>query len=427
MTIGIILAAGKGSRFGSKSKLFVELCGQYVLDYPINLCKELRIEEINLVVKDREEDLDKCNIEGCNIILQSDKKGTGGATLSAVEKFQKPINGNVVILLGDCPLVLENTISQALNKLDNYDLIIGGVKSDSDHSYGRIISKNGTILSIEESSVKSEITEFRNAGWMVCNGKYLNDLLRKIPLINGEYYLTECVRIANEFDLRVGMIEVSEDIGINTKLDYINASSVLQKRFRENAINKGVLMMDPDAVYFSAKTTFEDDVQIDPYVTFKGNVKLQSGSHIKSFSSIESSTIGQNAKIGPFANLRNGTIVGEKVEIGSFVETKKSVFKKQSKAKHLSYIGDADIGEGSNISAGVVFCNYDGVNKNKSKVGKNVFLGANSSYIAPLELGDNSQIGAGSVITKNVKDNSLAVARSKQNEYKIINKNRSKD
>lgn len=424
MTIGIILAAGAGSRFGEKSKLFIDLCGQPVLDYPINICRELKFNTINLVVNSCSSELYKCDIEDCNVIFQSEQRGTGAAVRAVVSSS---MDENIVILLGDCPLVTKEVIRQAIDKLHVNDLVIGGVRANIAHQCGRIVLQENKVLAVEESSVRKDITAFRNAGWLVCKGEYLHNLLEKIPMINGEYYLTECVRIANEFGLTVGMVEVSEDIGINTKLDYVHASSVLQKRFRENAISSGVIMPDPGSVFFSAKTSFENDVEIEPYVIFKGNVELKRGSCIKSFSSIESSVIGEDAVIGPFANIRNGTIVGEKVQIGSFVETKESVFKYGSKAKHLSYVGDAYVGERTNIAAGVVFCNYDGVKKNKVVIGSDVFLGANSAYVAPLKVGSGAQVGAGSVITKDVQDGSLAVARAKQKAYKIIKKSGSGD
>ncbi|QEK38326.1 NTP transferase domain-containing protein [Candidatus Cytomitobacter primus] len=415
--IGIVLAAGSGTRFGKKSKLFVDLCGQRVLDYPINLCKDLGIKNINLVVKKGLEALDMLDVSQCNIYVQSDKKGTGAAVQAVISES---INDDILILLGDCPLVDKITIQKALNKLEDNVIVIGGVQSESsnNHSYGRIKLEHNNVMKIEEATVSCDNTKFRNAGWMLCKGKYLHDFLRQIPVIHGEYYLTECVRIANDMGFKVGMVESESDIGINTRNDYVNVVQILQNKFRMNAIDKGALMLDPTSVYFSANTVIEHEVQIDPYVVFKKDVILKSGSTIKSFSHIESSVVGANSVIGPFANIRSGTYMDENVEIGAFVETKNSYIGSNTKAKHLSYIGNADIGENVNIGAGSVFCNYDGLKKNKSIIGDNSFLGANTSYVAPIDIGSNVKVGAGSVVTKNVSSKCLVVARADQKEYK---------
>ncbi len=412
MTIGIILAAGSGTRFGKKSKLFVDLCGQRVIDYPINLCKKLNLSSINLVVKDKSQFQD----EQYDLYEQSnDQKGTGAAVKAMISE---ELSENVLILLGDCPLVDESVIRAALNKLKESDLVIGGVPSKGKHSYGRIKCEGDEVVAIEEASVYKNETPFRNAGWMLCKGKHFHKLLSEIPLIHGEYYLTECVRIAHQSGLKVRMVESKCDIGINTQKDYCDVVEKLQNKWRSAALEKGVSMLDPSSVYFSYDTIVEADVRINPHVVFKRGVMIKSGTEIQSFSQIEDSCIGEDCIVGPFANIRSGTVLGQNVQIGSFVETKNSKFSNGSKAKHLSYVGDAEIGAGSNVGAGVVFCNYDGKNKNKSVVGDNSLLGANSSYVAPIVIGNDVQVGAGSVITKDVKSQCLAVTRAEQKQYR---------
>ncbi len=417
MTIGIILAAGSGTRFGETSKLFIDLCGQRVIDYPINLCKELDFKSINIVLKDKSmfSEIETSNLQAKIHLHEQTHKGTGGAVKSVICEES---NDDIVVLLGDCPLVEKEDIKKALNKLNEYELVIGGLKSEGPHSYGRIIFEKNKMISIEEKNIHQNETKFRNAGWMVCKGQNFHKILNNIPIINHEYYLTECIRIANKMGFSTGMIETNNDIGINTTEDYVKAVESLQDKFRMHALKNGAIMIDPKSTFLSCNTIIEESVILNPNITIKGNVKIKKGSEIKSFSHIEDSIIGENCVVGPFANMRSGTTLENNVNIGCFVETKNSLFSRSSKAKHLSYIGDASIGKETNIGAGVIFCNYDGKQKNKSTVGDNSFLGANSSYVAPIEIGNNVKVGAGSVVTKNIESNCLSVSRAEQKEFR---------
>ena len=205
---------------------------------------------------------------------------------------------------------------------------------------------------------------------------------------------------------------------MNKLLNKSNSYRLSQEVLRNKALKKGVNLIAPETIFLSSDTSFGKNVTIEPYVVLGPRVKVGDNSHIKSFSYIEGTKIEKNVLIGPYARLREGTVLKDNSKIGNFVETKKSIINKNSKANHLSYIGDTTIGKNSNIGAGTITCNYDGVKKSKTKIADNVFIGSNSSLVAPISIDKNSLVGAGSVITKNVKKKSLALTRSQQIEVK---------
>ena len=212
----------------------------------------------------------------------------------------------------------------------------------------------------------------------------------------------------------------------NNKLNKVNAYRLSQEKLRNKALLKGVNLVAPETIFLSADTTFGKNVTIDPYVVIGPKVKIGDNSYIKSFTHMEGTKIEKNVVVGPYARLREGTILKSNSKIGNFVETKKSSININSKVNHLSYIGDTTIGKNSNIGAGTITCNYDGLKKHKTTISDNVFVGSNSSLVAPLKINKNSIIGAGSVITKNVKKNSLAVTRSSQDEVENYRRKKKK-
>ena len=204
----------------------------------------------------------------------------------------------------------------------------------------------------------------------------------------------------------------------NNKLNKANSYRLSQEVLRNKALANGVNLIAPETIFLSKDTSFGYNVTVEPYVVFGPKVKIGNNSHIKSFSHLEGTKIEKNVVVGPYARLREGTVLKENTKIGNFVETKKSVIGKNSKVNHLSYIGDTTVGKGSNIGAGTITCNYDGVNKYKTNIADNVFIGSNTSLVAPIKINKNSVVGAGSVITKNVNSKSLALTRTRQTEIK---------
>ena len=212
----------------------------------------------------------------------------------------------------------------------------------------------------------------------------------------------------------------------NNKLNKANSYRLSQEVLRNKALSKGVNLIAPETIFLSNDTTFGKNVTVEPYVVFGPKVKIGDNSHIKSFSHVEGTKIEKNVVVGPYARLRTGTVLKNNTKIGNFVETKKTNINQNSKVNHLSYIGDASIGKNSNIGAGTITCNYDGVKKSKTKISDNVFIGSNASLVAPIKIEKASVVGAGSVITKNVKKNSLALTRSSQLEIKNYNNKKKK-
>ena len=212
----------------------------------------------------------------------------------------------------------------------------------------------------------------------------------------------------------------------NIKLKKVKAYRITQEKLRNKALSKGVNLIAPETIFLSKDTIFGKNVTVEPFVVIGTKVKIGNNSHIKSFTHIEGSKIEKNVVVGPYARLRSGTILKSNTKIGNFVETKKSSINTNSKVNHLSYIGDTIIGKNSNIGAGTITCNYDGVKKSKTKISDNVFVGSNSALVAPVKLEKNSMVGAGSVITKNVKKNSLAITRSSQIEVKNYKRKKKK-
>ena len=212
----------------------------------------------------------------------------------------------------------------------------------------------------------------------------------------------------------------------NIKLKKANAYRITQEKLRNKALSKGVNLIAPETIFLSNDTTFGKNVTVEPYVVIGAKVKIGNNAYIKSFTHIEGTKIENNVVVGPYARLRSGTILKSNTKIGNFVETKKSSINSNSKVNHLSYIGDTTIGKNSNIGAGTITCNYDGVKKSKTRISDNVFVGSNSALVAPVKLEKNSIVGAGSVITKNVKKNSLAITRSSQTEVKNYKRKKKK-
>ena len=249
------------------------------------------------------------------------------------------------------------------------------------------------------------------------------DELNKIEKnsVTDEFYLTDLVKILNNQNKKIAFVEINEEeiLGVNNQIDLSNAQKISQTFLRKQAMLNGVKLIDPDSVFINFDTNIGKNVIIHPNVVFGNNVNIGSSVEIKSFSHIEDCEIQENCVIGPFARIRGNSILGKESKVGNFVEIKKSNLDQNVKINHLSYIGDSEIGSSTNIGAGTITCNYDGQNKNPTKIGKNSFIGSNSTIIAPIKIGDNVTLGAGSVFNQDVPDNTLSIGRARQ-----INKNK---
>ncbi len=418
----IILAAGKGTRMKSKKpKVLHEICNRPMLGHVLDTAAFLSPEKIITVVGDGMEEVENYIKDISEIVVQKKQLGTADAVKPALVKL-KNFKGNIIILYADTPLILKETLLQMLKKLESSDLAVLGFHPDDTAEYGRlVINENGNldkIVEYREANPYERDISLCNSGVIAIKSDLLEKYLPQITNNNskGEYYLTDIVEIANKDNKICSYVEGNQDevLGVNNRVQLSEAEYIFQQRLRYAAMLEGATLIDPSTVYLSYDTKFGEDVIIHPNVFFGPGVLVEPEVEIRSYSHIEGAKIKSGARIGPFARIRPGSEIGNNVHIGNFVEIKKSKLHKEVKIGHLTYIGDAEIGEKSNIGAGTVTCNYDGYNKYQTKIGKAVFIGSNSALIAPVNIGDKAFVGAGSTITKNVSSESLAVARNRQ-------------
>ncbi|MFP3021532.1 MAG: NTP transferase domain-containing protein [Wolbachia sp.] len=402
----VILAAGHGKRMNSSLPKVLHKIGNFsMLEHVIYNAKQLNPENIAVVVDQPLIERLKC-FEDIKLITQESTLGTGDAVKIAMRNL-KELSDIVVVQYGDTPLIKSSTITKMISCLgESNALVCLGFKTDN-KGYGRLIIENGSLREIVEAqNGRNNDEEFlANAGIMVAYTKDLHELVEKIECNNQarEYYLTDIVAIAVKSNLNVGYVIADEEeaTGINNRNDLATAEFYFQEEKRKFFTNSGVTLVAPETVFFSLDTQIGMDSIVYPYVFFGPGVKIGSG-----------------VRVGPFAKCENTTI-GDGAIIGNFVETKASDIGINTKIKHLSYIGNTQVGQGSNIGAGTVVCNYDGKKKRKTNIGSNCFIGANSSLIAPLNVHDDSLVAAGSVIVEDVPKGSLAIARERQVTKKI--------
>ncbi|WP_253301885.1 bifunctional UDP-N-acetylglucosamine diphosphorylase/glucosamine-1-phosphate N-acetyltransferase GlmU [Wolbachia endosymbiont of Psylliodes chrysocephala] len=417
----IILAAGHGRRMNSDlPKVLHKIGGFSMLQHVIYSAKQLNPENIAVVVDQPLIERLKC-FEGIQLITQESTLGTGDAVKTAMRNLKElPDSSIIIVQYGDTPLIKSSTITKMVSCLEKGKALVCLGFKTSNKEYGRLIIKDGSLREIVEAkSDKNNHEEFlANAGIMVACAKNLRELVEKIECNSSthEYYLTDIVSIAVKSNLNVDYVITGgeEATGINNRNDLIKAELYFQENKRKIFTDTGVTLIAPETVFFSLDTQIARDSVIYPYVFFGTGVKIESGAKILPFSHLKNCLIKSNAEVGPFIRIRGNTTIGNKAKIGNFVEVKTSEIGQNTRIKHLSYIGNAKVGQGSNIGAGTIVCNYDGKNKHETNIGSNCFVGANSSLIAPLNIHDKSVIAAGSVIVEDVPEKSLAIAREKQ-------------
>ena len=436
----LILAAGKGTRMKSElPKVIHEVNGIPMISKIIKVLEILKPEENILILGHKKEEVLKVVGENADYAVQTEQLGTGHAVLQAKDKL-KDYDGDVMILCGDTPLLREETLKELYKFHKDTDSVTTILTSiyNNPFGYGRIVKENGLVKAIvEEKEADAEIKKIKevNTGVYCFKGRELFEALSKITNNNekGEYYLTDVIGIQVGEGKQVQSYVLSDNIeilGVNSKVELAQASKVLRDRKNIELMEKGAILIDPATVYIEEDVEIGRDTIIYPGAVLQGKTVIGENCQILGASRIVDSILRNNIKvessviedsilengvtIGPFAHLRPKSHLKEKVHIGNFVEVKKSVLEKGVKAGHLTYLGDAQIGEDTNIGAGTITCNYDGKNKFKTIVGKNSFIGSDSMLVAPVIIGENALVGAGSVITKDVPDNSLAVSRSKQ-------------
>ena len=434
----IILAAGKGTRMHTNlPKVMQPLAGRPMIDHVITTAGKLT-NKISTIIGYKKDVLNEhlsANFKNVETFVQPELNGTAGAVKAAQKKIMD--DEDVLILYGDVPLISHESLKNALN--DNHDAVILTMIPKDPFGYGRVLKNDSGLATeiIEEKDASPEQKKINEVftGIMIIKGEMLLSSLDEVNNNNaaGEYYLTDVIKIASKKGVKINpiIVEETEVLGANTKSELHEIENIFREMKSKDLLEQGITLSDASRVDVRGDVSAGKDCLIDVNVILEGEIKLgtnvsigpncylkdvviSDNVSIEAFSHIVSTQIGADCNVGPYARLREGTVLEDQAKIGNFVETKKTKIGKGSKANHLAYLGDAEVGEDSNIGAGTITCNYDGTNKHKTKIGNKTFVGTNSSLVAPLNIGNNSYIGAGSVITKDIEDDALAVARGKQ-------------
>ena len=439
MNTAIILAAGQGTRMNSQTaKVLHKVGNKSLLQHVIDASRPL-VNSINVIIGHHSESVKKTTSnDDINWVNQKEQLGTGHAVQQAIPHIND--NSICLILYGDVPLIKTETLQILTDKAESSGFSLLSVMMENPFGYGRIIrDSNNSILSIvEQKDASKDELQVReiNTGIMAIRGSILKKYLKELEPNNsqGELYLTDIVEKAVKDNVNIASFiceSVAEVMGINDKNQLSQAERAYQQDKARDLMSKGLTIMDPKRFDCRGELSFKDDCVIDVNVVFEGdndlgkNVlispnciikasKIGDNTHILANSIIENAVIGSNTTIGPFARIRPETKIGNHSKIGNFVEVKKSSIENNSKVSHLSYIGDSKIGNDVNVGAGVITCNYDGINKFQTEIKDGAFVGSNSQLVAPVTIGKNATIGAGSTITQNTPDGQLTLSRNKQ-------------
>lgn len=405
-------------------KVLHSVGGLPMLEHVLRSAKAFGAQRIAVVIGPNVPAVEKFLTQRADPIIpyvQTERLGTGHATMAASEFFADSQNGNIV-LFGDTPLIRPQTLSEIKSLLDaDADIVVQGFEPDNPTGYGRLLVEDGQLTAIREEKDATDAERaigLCNAGAMGFGSGILNKLLKSLTNKNaqGEYYLTDCVEIARAQGLTVRVVkgDAADAAGINSRAQLASVEAIFQQRMREQAMADGVTLIAPETVHFCHDTRLSADVTVEPNVVFGPNVVVESGAVIKAFSHLEGASVGEGAVVGPYARLRPGTELGANTKIGNFVEVKGAIVESGSKINHLSYVGDAHIAPGVNIGAGTVTCNYDGFGKHRTTIGAQSFIGSGSLLVAPVEIGSNAYVATGSVITADVPADALAFGRARQ-------------
>ncbi|MBI5503642.1 MAG: bifunctional UDP-N-acetylglucosamine diphosphorylase/glucosamine-1-phosphate N-acetyltransferase GlmU [Deltaproteobacteria bacterium] len=431
----VVIAAGQGKRMHSeRAKVLHEIGGRALVEHVLAALAPLRPDPAVVVVGHQAERVRQLLGDKVTTVLQKDQLGTGHAVLQAKGAL-RGFDGDILVLCGDVPLLRAETLMELVEAHRSSDAkaTVLSVRVEDPSGYGRIVrgAGEGQLRIVEDADASDEeqhIDEI-NTGTYCFDAAFLFRELSRLGRENAqrEYYLTDLVEVASRrFAATCLMLEDEDEaMGINTRADLARAESVLQDRLIAHWLESGVTFLDPATAFLSAGTIIGAETVIGPYVRLDGTTVIGKGCVFEGASHLrdtrvgdgallrwgvvaDSARIGSEAKIGPFAHLRPEADLGEQVHIGNFVEVKKSRVGARTKANHLAYIGDADVGKDSNLGAGLITCNYDGLDKHRTVIGDRVQIGSDTQLVAPVRLGDDSYIAAGSTITKDVEPGSLA-------------------
>ena len=439
----IVLAAGRGTRMRSSlPKVLHALASKPMIHHVLDTARALEASKIHVVVGHGAELVSTAiAADDVTTYVQSEQLGTGHAALAAAPYCQS--ESTVVVLFGDVPLLSTATLSRVIKAAESGPVLLAASVKDP-HGYGRVIrDSNGAFERVvEQKDANPEelsVCEV-NTGVLAAKSQNLNSWLARVTDDNaqGEYYLPDALGLAVDDGYSVEVVVTDDEVetqGVNDRIQLEALERSLQIRQAEALMASGVYLSDKSRFDLRGELDCAEDVSIDVNVLIEGHVSIGRGAAIeancvlkdctigegatvRSFSHIEGATVGPDCQVGPYARLRPGAELSAKAKVGNFVEVKNSHFGEGAKANHLAYVGDAEIGAGSNIGAGTITCNYDGVNKHRTELGENVFIGSNSTLVAPLSVEDNGFVAAGSTVTSPVGESELAVGRAKQRNIK---------
>jgi len=422
----VILAAGQGTRMRSDThKVLHPIASRPLLLHLLDSVDALGAEKRVVVVGKGREQVEAA-IAGRDVAIavQAEQKGTGHAVQQAADALAG-YDGPVIVLYGDTPFVEAETLRRMIDRLDGDGgpgvVVLASTPPDP-LKYGRIILRQGDhiakMVEFKDATEEERAVRLCNSGMMAVRAKDLFRWLDQVGNDNAasEYYLPDIVNIAGAEGRDAVVIEGDpyETAGVNSRAELAHLELEWQRRRREQVLDEGATLIDPESVWFAYDTKLGRDVTVEPHVVFGPGVQVADGATIHAFSHIEGAIIGAKASIGPFARIRPGTRLAEKTKVGNFVELKKADIAEGAKVNHLSYVGDASVGARANIGAGTITCNYDGFGKYQTVIGEGAFIGSNTALVAPVVIGEGAIVGAGSVITRDVEPDSLAVERSEQ-------------
>ena len=416
----IILAAGKGTRMKSATpKVLHKIANREMILHIIDTCKKLNPKNIYIVLGKNSNTIKSLLPKNIKIITQEKQLGTAHALLCSKDKIEK-IKGKLLVLYGDVPLLKIKTLKKLINRKDN-NISMLGFESITPKGYGRIKTNNKKVLEVVEEKNLSDEDKNINicySGIFSGNTQSIYKLLSSIKKNKGqkEFLLTDIFGTARKKNMPVSLILAMENevMGVNNLYQLSIAEEYFQLKLRKKFLIKGVAMQDPKTVFFSYDTKISSKVKIGPNNYFGSQVVIKSNVFIGANNNIEYTIINEGASVGPFSRLRNNTTIGKEAKIGNFVEIKNANIGSKTKINHLTYIGDAIIGSNSNIGAGTITCNYDGKNKHKTVIGSNVFIGSNCALIAPIKIQNQAFVAAGSTISDNLQVQDFSIARAKQ-------------
>ena len=423
--LAIVLAAGEGTRMrSSRPKVLHAIAGRSLLAHVLEAVRKAGGTMTAVVVgpgADAVAAEAKRVLPDAEIFVQTQRRGTAHAVLAAKDALARRPD-DVLVIFGDTPLIRPQTLIRIREALaEGAAVVVLGFRPSNPAGYGRLVLERGELAAIREeldASPSERTIELCNGGLMAFAGPTALEILERIGNDNrkGEYYLTDAVAIARAMGHKAMVVETEEDdvSGINTNEQLADTEAALQRRLRHAAMEAGVTLVAPETVFLSSDTKFGHDVVVEPFVVFGPGVTVEDNAVIRAFSHLDRAHVGKGALVGPYARLRPGTRLHENVHIGNFVEVKEAVIEAGAKANHLSYIGDATVGAGANVGAGTITCNYDGVRKHRTEIGRNAFIGSNSALVAPVKIGEGAYVGSGSVITDDVPADALAVGRGRQ-------------